>query len=489
MVEALTDADVKSLSDRELKREMNRYFLDYQREEILDESRLSLWEKSIRIGATYCHAMRAVRRRQTGRHGDLLHTSVNERIAKEFVLDCARFCRIYDVVGSSDVLESEVFNPSENRTETAFEIRFRLPDGNSVAIKVFSSNPDCLRGAGGEVNIDELTSHKRAEEMLKAAGGRAMWGFAIRIWTSHKGVSSCFNRMLREERAKGAASRWKIRTTTLVDALDAGLLEKINEVRKLSLTREEFLADTIAAVGGQEAFEEECLCKPRSGTDQAVPWHRLDAARLSPYPFKRVHVEGDQSFDAIAALADAILDCRQATRCAIGYDVARTGHLSAIPLLAQFGKAWRVAALITTHKRKFSLQRAIVEGIMRACPRMVGAGDKTGLGMQICEELTEALGNTRFVGINFGQQKGALGTKLTQVFEDGRCAIPAEREHDDIAFDIAALQKASLPSGRAYFEETANPVNKLSHCDIAWAIALALFVGDEEKTNVGIAIR
>jgi CheY-like chemotaxis protein len=54
----------------------------------------------------------------------------------------------------------------------------------------------------------------------------------------------------------------------------------------------------------------------------------------------------------------------------------------------------------------------------------------------------ETLGLTRFVGLNFGQMKGQLGTKLVKIFEDGRIALPAEREHEDIAFDVAALQKA-----------------------------------------------
>jgi phage FluMu gp28-like protein len=454
--------------------EQDKYFLRYQREAILEEARLELWEKSIRIGATYAHEFRAVRRRQLGL-GNLLHTSVNERIAKEFITECKRFCKIFDIAGASDVREFDVFNAQENRRETAFEIHFKE---QGCSIKAFSSNPDCLRGEGGEVNIDELTSHRNPEAMLAAAGGRAMWGYPIRIWTSHKGVGSCFNRLIQEERAKGDKSRWKIRSTTLYEAMDMGLLDKINEVRKLNMSREDFVADTIAAVGGQEAFEEECLCKPRNSGNAAIAWNYIDAGKKD-YPMLRRHIEGNETFSVIDWIGPLLEDMKAAERVAVGYDVARTGHLSAIPVNVKRGNKWRLAALLTLKGRKFSLQREAVETIMRAVPGSVGAGDKTGLGMQVCEELTESMGEARFTGINFGQLKPELGTRIIKTFEDGRQEIPIAREHEDIAFDLHAIQKDQLPSGRARFFETQNPVNKESHCDIAWAIALSLMVGDE----------
>jgi len=454
--------------------DQDKYFLKYQREAILEDARLELWEKSIRIGATYAHEFRAVRRRQLGM-GNLLHTSVNERIAKEFITECKRFCKIFDIAGASDVKEFDVFNAQENRRETAFEIEFKK---QACSIKAFSSNPDCLRGEGGEVNIDELTSHRNPEAMLAAAGGRAMWGYPIRIWTSHKGVSSCFNRLIQEERAKGDRSRWKIRSTTLYDAIDMGLLDKINEVRKLNMTREDFIADTTAAVGGQEAFEEECLCKPRNSGNAAIAWNYIDGAKTS-YDLLRKHIVGNDSFDVLDWIGPLLASMKAADRVSIGYDVARTGHLSAIPINVKTGTKWRLIALLTMKGRKFSLQRDVVEKIMRAVPAAVGAGDKTGLGMQICEELTQSLGEARFTGINFGQLKPDLGTRMIKVFEDGRQELPAARDDEDILFDLHAIQKDQLPSGRVHFFETQNPVNKESHCDIAWGIALSLLVGEE----------
>jgi phage FluMu gp28-like protein len=451
-----------------------KYFLSYQRDAIMEEARLNLWEKSIRVGITFAMAMRGVRRRMKGL-GNLLHTSVNERIAKAFIGDCKKFCKLYDVAGASDVREFDVWNESENRRETAFEIDFKK---QKVSIKAFSSNPDAIRGEGGEVDVDEISSHKKAEDLLQAAGGRAMWGYPLNVWSSHKGVNGPLNRLLKQQRALGDKSRFKIRTVTLYDALDAGLLEKINAVSGSTMTREQFIEDTKALVGGDDAFAEECLCQPRASGQQAIKWGFIDAAKR-PYPFFRKHIEGDESFDVANWIAPIVAMLPACGRAAIGYDVARTGHLSAVPLLLHIGTAWQLAGLLTMHKRSFRKQFSDISTIMRASPKFLGAGDATGLGMQTCEDLTTDFGEARFTGVNFSASKRDIGTKMVKVFEDGRIHLPDSRDQEDIAFDLAGIQTDSGPSGILRFIETKNPVNELSHCDIAWAIGLGLFVGED----------
>jgi len=448
----------------------------------MSEARLELWEKSIRIGATYAMAFRAVRRRMLGL-GNYLHTSVNERIAKSFVEDCKNFCKLFDIA-ASDIYEFSAYNPLIDRHESAFEIHF--PTG--YAIKAFSSNPDALRGEGGEVGIDELSSHKQPEAMLKAAGGRAMWGYSVRIWTSHKGEESAFNRMIKEEKAKGRNSRWNIRSTDLYSALDQGLLDKINEVRRAETeaagqeytdaTRENFIADTIALVGGQEAFEEECLLKPRKGGESAIKWIYIDAAK-EDYDIVRVDMT-EESTRYESVLTD-LASTHDSPVYGLGYDVARTGHLSSVWVNKKEVDRWRLKALITMQGLKFGTQRGIVSTIMSAFPTMLGAGDKTGLGMQVCEELEDTFGDSRFVGVNFSSMKPELGTKLVRVYEDGRQILPAGSRYEEIFYDLAGIRTESLPSNRVRFYESPNPINKKSHCDIAWSNALAVFIGEDES--------
>jgi phage FluMu gp28-like protein len=458
-----------------------KYFLRYQADVIMEEARLNLIEKSIRVGVTFAMAMRGVRRRMLGL-GNLLHTSVNENIGKAFITDCRKFCKLYDVVGATDVQETEVWNASENRKETAYRIDFTK---QNVSIESFSSNPDAIRGKGGEVDIDELTSHKRAEDMQQAAGGRAMWGYPLNIWSSHKGMESGFNRLIKEQRALGDKSRWKLKTITLYDALDAGLLEKIKAVSGAEMTRENFIEDTKAMVGGEDAFAEECLCQPRASGMQAIKWQYIDAAKRC-YPIVRKHIEGNETFDVANWFAPVAAILPGFSKIALGYDVARTGHLSSVPVLGFDGKAWRLVALLTMHGRKFRLQFADICAIMGANKAIVGAGDATGLGMETCENLTDTFGEGRFLGVNFSADKTEIGTKMVRVFEDGAIALSESRTDEDILFDLAAIQ-IDASSKLTKFVETANPVNKLSHCDIAWSIGLALFVGQDVKGPFAVA--
>jgi phage FluMu gp28-like protein len=505
MTPGLQDNGTTGLQD---SRVLSRYFLPYQIEAIMEEARLVLWEKSVRVGATYAMAFRAVRRRVLGL-GNYLHTSVNERVAQTFVQDCKKFCKIFDIV-AGEVDEFSAYNPLTDRQESAFKIEF--PNGK--AIKAFSSNPDALRGEGGEVGVDELTSHRDPKEMMKAAGGRAMWGYPVTMWTSHRGEESEFNRLVKEERAKGAASVWKIRSTDLFTAIDQGLLEKINEVRSAEcvaagvafspITREAFVAETVAMVGGQEAFEEECLLKPRKGGESAVKWIFLDSARQA-YGCARVDLNGDKPGDARILVPQLAALGAGRGRMALGYDVARTGDLSCVWINAEEprnahapltgtgsqsasatppGVAARLVGLITMRNMPFGSQRSIIEALMLAFPTLVGAGDSTGLGMQICEELQTKFGPARFSGVNFSAMKPELGTNMVRVYEDGRQILPVAREFDDAIYDVAGIRTQPMPSGRVKFYETPNPISRHSHCDMAWANALAL-LALKDQVDVG----
>lgn len=446
------------------------YFLPYQNDLILEEFRLLAVEKSIRIGATFAMAFRAVRRRVEGR-GDCLITSVSLPAAKEMIETCKKFNEIFKIAAG----EIEAVSWGENLDEQGFCIRY--PNGGRIF--AFSSNPKSIRSFGGEVMIDEIAFHKDPKEMRKAAGGRAMWGYPVTIWSSHNGSDSDWNRFLLEERAKGAKSQWKIVTITLLDAIEAGLLDKINATSGLAMTKEQFIDQTKEMVGGEEAFEEECMCRPRKAGDSAIKWDQMAAAR-EDYELLRSHFATEDA-PRVKAVAEAILEAIGTNRAALGYDVARTRDLAVVWVNRREGKAWRLAAMVTMRGVKFGTQRELVRLLMRGAGSLCGAGDATGAGMQVCEELQEEFGKSRFIGINFSAQKPDLGTRMQRAFEDGRQLLPAATAHDDVARDIMGIRQESLATGRIRFYETRNPLNKDSHCDMAWACALALAAGDDAK--------
>jgi phage FluMu gp28-like protein len=461
---------------------LSRYFLPYQAEAILSDARLALYEKSVRIGITYAMGFRAVRRRLIPKCGDLLYTTVTAEMAKEFVSNCKTFCRVFEAVegtrvDESDVREEALYNPITDRQESSFRIDFKA---TGQAIRAFSSNPSALRGAGGEVNVDELSSHLQPEEMLKAAGSRAMWGDPCWIWSSHRGEDSVFYQMVQRERARGAKSSWKIFSTDLMQAIAQGLLDKIAAVKGIKITKDQFVAETVDLVGGEDAFQEECMLIPRKGGAAAIKWSYIQAAQTGA-DIEYADIRGDDQA-AIDSAVERILNCTDPKeRLEIGYDVARKGHLSAIPVLTRGNSMRRLAALVTIQDAKFGTQRGLIEKLMTARPAMVGLGDSTGLGMQVCEELEAKFGKARFSGVNFSSMKPELGTGLVRVFEDLGLLLPASRAFDFIAADLAGIRTQPMPGGRTQFYESANAIEKRSHCDIAWAIALAVMAGAEAK--------
>lgn len=448
---------------------VNKYFLPYQVDAILDEHRLMLIEKSIRVGFTFCMAFRAVRRRIEG-HGDCLVTSVSLPAAKEFIEQCRKYNEIYKYAAS----EIEAVSWGKELNEQGFCITYP----NGCRIFAFSSNPKAVRSFGGEVMIDEPAFHEHMKEMLKAAGGRAMWGHPVTMWSSHNGADSEWNQFLAQEKAKGSDSKWHIKTVTLIDALDQGLLDKINAVSNQHKTREEFIAETKEMLGGEEAYEEECLCKPKQGGASAIKWQWILAAKRE-YKMLRFKFTGDDLTEVTGAAEAIVKACQESGSPELGYDVARTGDLAAVWVNRRDGTRHIAIGLVTFKNSKFSTQKALLMAIFKGCASVVGAGDKTGLGMQICEELEEEFGQARFIGINFGTAKPDLGTRLTKFYEQGDQELPAGPEYDEVFFDLAGIRQDSLPSGRIHFYESTNPVNKASHCDMAWANALALAAGAE----------
>lgn len=458
----------------------SRYMLPYQVAWVQDDSRLKMWEKSIRIGATWCQEFVAIRDRV--RLGtDYLHSSVTENVALRFIEECDKFW--LPIFGIAAQTRGE-FYWDDAQTIKTFYIQF----DNGAKILSFSSSPNALRGFGGDVGVDELAFHRDLDAMLAAAGGRAMWGHRLSLWSSHNGQESAWAKKLDEERRK-PNSLWSIHRTTLPDAIEQGLVEKINAVSGANTTREQFVEQTISLVGGWANYQEECLCIPQAKGQPIIGWHDLVAAQ-GDRACTVVRIDGDAAEgDTMDPAALGFIHANIFAEFAgmpgvdgwlVGYDVARKGHLASISLLGRTSGRLRLFALVLMHNCKFRSQHAIAALAMRTL-YAAGCGDSTGLGMQVCEDLTTEFGPSRFVGINFGIHKPALAALMQKNFEARFVDLP--REPDYIAEDIFGLKTGQTPAGRQIVVESPNRALRESHCDIAWSIALAMYAGQELAAN------
>ena len=158
----------------------------------------------------------------------------------------------------------------------------------------------------------------------------------------------------------------------------------------------------------------------------------------------------------------------------MGWDVARHTDLS--PLWVNVGRPGgvkRLRSLVVMHKVSFALQREIVAAAMKVRTDSVGCGDATGLGMDSNETLHTRFGD-RWEPVTFtGTAKRELGSGLRTAFDDNTQAIPAiDGPHKFVATDLYALQ-ADRAGDNLKLVETPNPLMEDSHCDIAYACALA----------------
>ena len=87
--------------------------------------------------------------------------------------------------------------------------------------------------------------------------------------------------------------------------------------------------------------------------------------------------------------------------------------------------------------------------------------------------------------MNFASKKHDLGFALMNQLSVAQKRFP--RSEEDIASDYFALRKSHNGS-KLIFSEGRNTYNAASHCDIAWAGALATHAHAERRCEVGAAV-
>src|SRR4051812_28012874 len=248
-------------------RDLAEYFLPYQIRWIRNDSAIVIGEKARRIGWTYASAFRAVARRMS-LGTDLFFSSADLTAAREFVEECHRWARVIRVV-AEDLGQRSI---DEADGMLAFVLRFE----NGSKVVAGSSNPKFFRGKGGDADGDEFAFHAQPRELYKAMQPAALiWGHQMRLWSTHNGEHSFFNKLLqdaREAERKGSGlaaqrsadaggdapvagtdardgaprdtgaeneaapvtgQRVHVSRVTLLDAVQAGLVEKIRRLPRI----------------------------------------------------------------------------------------------------------------------------------------------------------------------------------------------------------------------------------------------------------------
>lgn len=472
-------------SQIESDRAASRYFLQPQLDWIEDQSRLTIWEKSFRIGATYADAFKNVRKRLVHEKRDYLFATRDQPSALEYMETCRQFCEVFNLTKNIvshgvDIEAIPVHDASGKPTGFTEDVKIgKIVFDNGSRIIAFSSNPNAMLVYGGDVGLDEFPRHGRAEELYQVAQARVTWGYDLSMWGSHFGNDTLFYRIALDARAgKGG---WSHHFTTIEDAVRAGLVEKINETRGTTFTREGFLQDCRNRARDEATYQEAYMCNPKGGTAAIVNWSQIELC-AADYEAERCHLESEQIVALFGKFSPATQAARERRiidylakafpllistpgRHALGYDVAASGEgdLAAIYTDRVEAGLLRAAALLTFRTDDWDFHKVATRFFMRGVAGLTAAGDETGLGRQVCWELAQDFPG-QFLPVNFASSKHDMFFSLMGQLATAEKRWP--RKWQDVSADYFAFRKIH-DGGKWRFVAGNNPLNAASHGDMA----------------------
>ena len=300
---------------------------------------------------------------------------------------------------------------------------------------------------------------------------------------------------------------------TMPDAIELGFLDIINRERKTRFTPEKFLADCRSRSVHEHIYQQTYLCNPVPGGAAIVDWAAIERCRYD-YEIERVHLEhadiieqfgafrpdrqSDRDHEVKGFIRKRFLPLFQpsfspALRSAsdeggsssrsfrLGFDVAAsgTGDLAVIYIDEVKDSVLWLRGLFSCRTEDWDFLETVLFTLLRELPSVQGAGDETGVGRQICWSAAKHFSN-RFTPVNFSGRKHDLGFALANQLSSAEKRFP--KSHQDIAADYFALRK-SYTGKKWIFTEGRNSHNPVSHCDIAWAGALASEAHSRKRSN------
>ncbi len=432
--------------------ERNALLLPYQAKWVRDEARLKLMEKSRQIGMSWSSAYGLVRRKAIeDAQVDAWVSSRDEIQARLFLEDAKAFSTILNAA-AIDLGEVVI---DEKAKITAYVLKF----ANRKRIHSMSSNPDGQAGKRGDRVLDEFALHPDPRKLYAIAYPGITWGGTMEIISTHRGSFNFFNQLVVEIKEKGNPKGISLHTVTLQNALDEGLLYKLQsklpqEDERQQMDEAQYYDFIKSGCPDDETFEQEYNCNPADDATTFLSYNLIDSCKYRP----GVDWEKD-----LADLKGELY---------VGVDVGRKKDLTVIWAVEKLGEVAYTRHVIALEKVRFKEQEETLYPILELLQMRRCCIDSTGLGMQFAERAKERFGEYRVEAITFTSKvKEELAYPTKAAFEDKTVRIPDERA---ITADLRKVRKSTTASGNIRFEAESD---EEGHADRFWALALALHAG------------
>lgn len=378
--------------------------LGYQREWVADKAEVAVWEKSRRIGASWCDAADSVLTAAAEKDAmDCLYIGYSEDMTKEYVEDCAMWARAFSLA-AGDVQET-LFVEEDGDGEKNSIKAFRIDFASGHKILGLSSRPRSIRGKQGKVTIDEAAFHDDLPGLMKAALAMLIWGGRVRVLSSHNGEDNFFNGIVKDIRA--GKLPYRLHRTTFADALEAGLYDRVAltmGARLKEKTRDEWESKVRSQYGEDAAEELDCI--PRQGSGVYLTRAVVERAQVEGVPFVRLaKPEGyeledrrlDETHRWLADVLKPVVDSMPRLRTVAGQDFGRNGDLSYFSALQETGPGqWNEALALELRRIPFDVQQLIIGWLLGELPLFHHAKfDARGNGQAHAEAMLQKYGPQR----------------------------------------------------------------------------------------------
>ena len=407
--------------------------LKYQQEWVADQADVAIWEKSRRVGASWCDASDSVLMAAAAEGMDALYIGYSESMAREYIDDCAMWSRAFNRAAGQ--MQEEMFDDTDKDGAIRQIKTFRIDFASRSKILALSSRPRSIRGKQGKVTIDEAAFHDDLAGLIKAAMAMKIWGGRVRILSSHNGEDNEFNLLVKDVRAGKVP--YSIHQTAFADALAAGLYERVKLIlgeRLKETTRAEWEAHVRALYGDNAGEELDCI--PRQGSGVYIPRTLVERCQrdgiaviryAKPLEWMLDDRRLEQAEKWIADNLKPVIDGLDATkRHVFGLDFGRTGDLSYIPVFQDQGAGkWREAFALELRRIPFDVQQLIVFFLIDELPQFHHAKfDARGNGQQLAEAALQKAGPARiecvmatpsWYAANFPPYKAALEDQSIEI--------------------------------------------------------------------------
>lgn len=198
----------------------------HQADWLEDQSDLKLAVKGRRTGITFAealdHTLIAAAKKSEGGQNCFYIGDTKDK-GREFIGYVAHFARI--VAGELGKIEEFLFEDQKADGSIGQIPAFRIKFASGCRVEALSSRPENIRGLQGTVCIDEAAFHANVREVLDAVNALLIWGGKIRVISTHNGVLSPFNELVRE--AEAGKVPFKVHFIPFSKAVENGLFKRV----------------------------------------------------------------------------------------------------------------------------------------------------------------------------------------------------------------------------------------------------------------------